>query len=85
MPSKDRSDTRHHRLTFEQATTEASPNKKPVVAISRLDGVRYVKGTEGLRMRYELAAVIRDLLEWAATARHSSAEGSSPREDGRGV
>lgn len=29
--------------------------------------VRYVSGAEGDRLRGELAAVIRDLLDWAAT------------------
>lgn len=31
--------------------------------------VRYVSGAEGDRLRGELAAVIRDLLDWAATQR----------------
>jgi hypothetical protein len=36
--------------------------------------VRYVSGTEGDRLRGELAAVIRDLLDWAATQRAEQAD-----------
>lgn len=36
--------------------------------------VRYVSGAEGDRLRGELAAVIRDLLDWAATQRADQAD-----------
>jgi len=36
--------------------------------------VRYVSGAEGDRLRGELAAVIRDLLDWAATQRAEQAD-----------
>lgn len=36
--------------------------------------VRYVSGAEGDRLRGELAAVIRDLLYWAATQRAEQAD-----------
>lgn len=36
--------------------------------------VRYVSGAEGDRLRGELAAVIRDLLDWAATRRAEQAD-----------
>ncbi|MGW4211715.1 hypothetical protein ACWEIJ_27240 [Lentzea sp. NPDC004789] len=36
--------------------------------------VRYVSGAEGDRLRGELAAVIRDLLDWAATQHAEQAD-----------
>ncbi|MDX8036567.1 hypothetical protein SK803_40775 [Lentzea sp. BCCO 10_0856] len=36
--------------------------------------VRYVSGAEGDRLRGELAAVIRDLLDWASTQRVEQAD-----------
>ncbi|MFD5831655.1 hypothetical protein [Lentzea sp. NPDC060358] len=36
--------------------------------------VRYVSGAEGDRLRGELAAVIRDLLDWAASQRADQAD-----------
>jgi hypothetical protein len=36
--------------------------------------VRYVSGAEGDRLRGELAAVIRDLLDWASTQRAEQAD-----------
>ncbi|MFC3898154.1 hypothetical protein ACFOWZ_42360 [Lentzea rhizosphaerae] len=36
--------------------------------------VHYVSGAEGDRLRGELAAVIRDLLDWAATQRAEQAD-----------
>lgn len=36
--------------------------------------VRYVDGAAGDRLRGELAGVIRDLLDWANTARHCESE-----------